>query len=847
MKRPIFVAVIGFIIGILMGLYFEFSIVFFYIFMIAIYFIVKKVLKSKRKFKLISFRRYFRYFKLYITKKVIILFIISSIISNAMVLWQNQKYQSLYQDNETLNIIGIIISNKEELEYQDRYCVKVIDANQNTKYKGTKLYLKLSKKIELEYGDKVEVTGSFIEPKVSRNYGGFSNKEYLKTLKIYGTVKAENVSVIAKNQANIIFMLANNVKIKLEENIDNLLEQEKASIFKGILLGDTSNIEDEIQESFRNSNISHILAVSGMHVAYIILGINLLFRTGLGKRQTRYLVILVLICYMFLTGFSPSIVRAAIMGIIVTLGGIFHRKNDIWTSISFSLLLLLLQNPFAITSIGLQLSYLGTIGIIVFHSKVLNFLKRINIKNPKIKYAIPKKLTSITDKIKEILAVTISAQIAILPVMLYHFNLIGIYFLITNLLISIVIGPILILGIIVIAISFFAFPISKVLSIILNLGIIVLLDISKIGDLPLSKIYLPTPSVWQITLYYIFLFVLNFIYSLYNSKEVTSTKRRFRNLLALFKHKIWIKRKKYLKILTLVTSLIIIVLSVFPRNLKIHFVDVGQGDCTFIVTPKNHTILIDGGGSILGEFDIGKSTLLPYILDRGYTSIDYILISHFDQDHVGGILSILEEIKVGQVIITRQSENSENYQKFLEQVENKKIKVKQVKKGDRVIIERNLFVDILWPQEEQIADNPLNNNSMVAKLQYFDFSMLFTGDIEKIAEQQILEVTTSEYLRADILKVAHHGSNTSSTSEFINAVKPKIALIGVGKNNNFGHPAEEVIDRFQSIKTEIYRTDKMGEIVLEVNKKGICKVNNCINLTKPVNTSKKYLRRNCYE
>ncbi len=311
-----------------MGLYFKFSIVFFYILMIAIYFIGKKALRPKRKFKLISFRRYFRYFKLYITKKVIILFIISSIISNLMVLCQNKKYQSLYQDNETLNIIGIIVSDKEELEYQDRYCVKVIYANQDTKYKGTKLYLKLSKKIKLEYGDKVEVTGKFIKPEVSRNYGGFSNKEYLKTLKIYGTVKADNVKVVDKNQANVIFMLANNVKIKLEENIDNLLDQEKASIFKGILLGDTSNIEDEIQESFRNSNISHILAVSGMHVAYIILGINLLFRTGLGKRQTRYLVILVLICYMFLTGFSPSIVRAVIMGIIVTLGEILHRKNE---------------------------------------------------------------------------------------------------------------------------------------------------------------------------------------------------------------------------------------------------------------------------------------------------------------------------------------------------------------------------------------------------------------------------------------------------------------------------------------------------------------------------------------
>ena len=172
--------------------------------------------------------------------------------------------------------------------------------------------------------------------------------------------------------------------------------------------------------------------------------------------------------------------------------------------------------------------------------------------------------------------------------------------------------------------------------------------------------------------------------------------RRFINLFALFKYKIYINREKIFIVLIFI---IIIFILINPKSLKIHFVDVGQGECTFIVTPQNKTILIDGGGSNIGDFDVGKNTLLPYILDRGYNSINYIFISHFDSDHVGGILTILEKIKVGQVVINKQIENSENYEQFLKIVKEKKIKVKQVKKGDRVNIEKNLFFDILWPIE----------------------------------------------------------------------------------------------------------------------------------------------------
>lgn len=195
----------------------------------------------------------------------------------------------------------------------------------------------------------------------------------------------------------------------------------------------------------------------------------------------------------------------------------------------------------------------------------------------------------------------------------------------------------------------------------------------------------------------------------------------------------------------------------------------------------------------------GKKTLLPYLLDRGYKVIDYILISHFDEDHCGSIFYLIQEIKVKNIIIGKQFEASQNYQEFVKLVKEKKIKVHVVEEGQRINIEKNLYFDILWPSsDEVISENSINNNSLVCKLSYQKFSMLFTGDIEEIAEKAILKkYKGTNVLQSTILKVAHHGSKSSSTEEFLKAIKHKIALIGVGKNNTFGHPNTGVLERIE--------------------------------------------------
>ena len=372
--------------------------------------------------------------------------------------------------------------------------------------------------------------------------------------------------------------------------------------------------------------------------------------------------------------------------------------------------------------------------------------------------------------------------------------------------------------------SFIFFPIAEFLSGALEFFVNVLIFISNFSNLSFSKIYVVTPKISLVLIIYIIFVALNYIYKIYHDRTLSITKIRFKNLIAAYKYCFIQNKEKYKKRIIIILLSVILLFSIFhfiPKNLKIYFVDVGQGDCTFIVTPKNKTILIDGGGSTGSDFDVGESTLIPYILDRGYKKIDLMFISHFDQDHVGGLLTVLKELKVNRVCISKQEENSENYQKFLEIIKEKDIPVTIVKLGDKIKIENSLYFDILWPQEDQITENRINNNAIVMKLNYNGFSCLFTGDIEKIAEDKMVSLYKDKFvLESDILKVAHHGSKTSTTENFLELVNPKNCLIGVGKNNLFGHPSNEIVERLEKLDVKVYRTDINGEISIIVNNKG---------------------------
>lgn len=634
MKRPILFAVIGYILGIIVGLYLHISIAPFCIILIAMYMIYKKTnYKNKQqnnKLKMFSIKRYFRYLKIFINAKVIALILISAMVSNTIVLLKNQRYKKIYNElseKENITIAGKVIGNKEEKQYYNKY--KIETKLQNKKYR---FYIMTDKKIQINYGDKIKLKGEYQRPEIQRNYKGFDYSEYLKQFKIYGTIKCSKIEMINQKADINIFKFTNEISNKMIQNTKKVLDEETSSIFLGLLLGYKTDIDENTQENFRNASMAHLLAVSGMHITYVILGINIILRKVLGKRITYIFSIFVLIFYMFITNFSPSVTRAGIMGIMLLFSKIIYRKNDIFTSMSISLFSILIYNPFLILNIGLQLSYIGVVGIIVFNKEIIKYLKNIKIKNKFYKYKIKPRIQKNLDAIKEIISISLSVQLAIMPILLLNLNTFNPYFLISNLILSIVVGPIVIAGFLFIILTLINVNMASLFSKIITLGIKILICISNLGKMPFSKIYVSTPSPFLIILYYLTIGTTLYIYKVYSAKKPNTTQIRVRNLMAIIKMKIRNNKQKIRKICVIII-LAIIVINLTPQSLKIYFIDVGQGDATFILTPHNKTILIDGGGS--KDFDVGKNTLLPYLLDRGYSSIDYLIPSHFDNDHIG--------------------------------------------------------------------------------------------------------------------------------------------------------------------------------------------------------------------
>ena len=624
MNRPILIVVIGYIIGILWGLYLQTSIVLLYIFLAIIYIIINFKYK-KKKFKILSIKRHFRYLKLIFKINTILVVVISSFISNSIIKYQESKYDKIYQLTE-VNTTGIIVSNKEEKEYKNRYKIKLEN--------GINFYLDTELDIELHYGDKVKIAGEYQEPQEARNYKGFDYKQYLKTLKIYGTIKADNVKLLEKNAYNPILQGANNIFLKIKENIENTYNEQTQGLMLGILLGYTKNIDEEIKENFSESNISHVLSVSGMHVSYIIFLVTNSTKNIFGKRSSKIISSVVLVLYMFITGFSVSVVRACIMGIISCMSFVLYRKNNTINNIAISILIILISNPFNMISLSFLLTYGGTIGILFFKNNIEKFLKNIKIRNRKWKYIfikIQRKCQPIIDCI----SVSISAQIVIAPIILWNFNTIGISFLICNLLLNLVVGIIVMGGLIQAIIAFINFKIGRLIAYFLQIPIYILIPISKLGTkIPFGNFKVVTPYLIQIIIYYFLIILINYLYKIFHKRTLTITENRIKNLIHVFKFKIKPYKKKILYILVF-CIFILFVLSKLPKDLKIYFIDVGQGDSTLIVTPKEKTILIDGGGS--QTYDVGKNTLLPYLLDRRIRQIDYLIVSHFDFDHCRNI------------------------------------------------------------------------------------------------------------------------------------------------------------------------------------------------------------------
>lgn len=808
---------------------------------------------------------------------------------------------------EQITLRAIVTSEPKDKDYKYTYTIKVKEIEGQNGCENTQLILNVNKnKLNgdvLKFGDEILLTGEFERPNGARNYKGFDYKNYLKSKRIYGTVQLDSYKLIGKDRADVGSKIINSVQNNMKENINEILGNEEAALCIGVLVGDREAISEEVEDDFQKSNLTHMLAVSGSHITYIINALAIML-SKTSKRFGKVFTIVFLVFFMALTGFTSSVVRASIMGMLILVASLVHRKSDTFNNLGISSLIILLVNPYAIADVGFTLSFGGTIGIVLLGSKVMKLLYKIveNVTNGKVSlngetviendgevFSIGKQLMrgskevgnsnsegkivekdiSKDNQIKEgnskeqgriaekkrviiekiikylinSLGITLAANLVIIPIMAYNFSTVSFTFWLSNVLAAPVMEAATILGFIVYFISILFMPFAEFLGIFLNVLLKALLKIAEwTAVIPGSSIYIKTPYVIECAAYYLLLavvfdvgqlreFLKKYWYKLKDDKcralGIVTCQREAEKKA---------NNKVSKRILPIVCTIIVItvtasIISMMPDNLRVYFVDVGQGDCTLIQTPTNKTILVDGGGSEFGSFDVGESTLLPYLLDRRITTIDYMLISHTDSDHIGGLFATIENLRVKNIIIGKQGETSDNFNRLVGMIEEKNINVIVAEKGKIIKIDKYSYFEVLFPEDTLIKENVLNNNSVVAKFNCMDFSMLFTGDIEEIAENRICELyADSNKLNATVLKVAHHGSKTSSTDEFLELVDPKIALVGVGANNNFGHPNEEVIDRLKTFTKLIYRTDEMGEIELKFSKDGkLTQINGFVN------------------
>lgn len=584
----------------------------------------------------------------------------------------------------------------------------------------------------------------------------------------------------------------NKIKYKACDIIDKCFDIDTANIVRTMLLNDYSTISKEIEEIFYQIGISHILVPSSTHLMYILLLFTYIISlVNIRLKYKEIISILIIGIYLFITNFAISIVRVFLIYIFtITLNHIYKDKVNKINILCLALFLIIIYNPFMIYNVGMLLSFGSILGIYFFNE---------NIKG-KLQYGLNKGNIKFFTRIIEMISITLSVQIVITPILANTFNTVYVLSIFANIIAVPLSGILLMLSIIFTVI----YNIPFISTIFIFLIIVIVKCIIHIclffNMLPFSKFIVFPFNILEIIIYFFT------VYTLFFSKKYWWEFCEYGKAIAKN-----IGVKKIICIFFAIVILFIVYAIYDFTRLKVCFLDVGQGDSTHIqVYGKN--ILIDGGGTESEDFDIGDRVITPYLLHNRIKTLDYIFVSHFDKDHYQGLISVIQKFKVKNIIISKQYIKTKDFEEFMKLIDRENINVIVVKERERISINDKIYFDIVFPDNIFIPST-INNNSLVMKFNYYNFSILFTGDIENEVEKYLINAYPN-ILKSDILKVAHHGSVSSSMEEFLKLVSPKSALIGVGENNNYGHPSKEVIERFNSRNIQIFRTDVNGAIIL---------------------------------
>ncbi|MBI5166460.1 MAG: DNA internalization-related competence protein ComEC/Rec2 [candidate division NC10 bacterium] len=634
------------------------------------------------------------------------------------------------------------------------------------------------------YGDRVRATLRLRRPRGFLNPGAFDYRSYQAARGVYleGWVGEESsLAHLEGRGGNSFLRWAFDLRQRMLRGLDRTMPPERAGLLKATILGDRSSLSSEANEAFLQSGTYHILAISGLNVSLLAGTFYFLLRVLRIPRRSRAFLSLILVnFYALLAGASPSVVRAALMTSLYLLALILDRESELWNTLALAALVLLIWNPWYLFDVGFQLTFAATAAIIAGFSL-------IDIEAYSRPWRWP---------MGSILA-SGAATLATFPLLAIYFNRFSLVGVVANLPIVPLSGLITATGMLLSFVLLFIpgglWPLNWLNSQLVGL----LLYLARLfGSIPWASVRLYTPTLAMIALYYL-LFIS----------------------LILWRRHPWAKRAALVLTPSLVALLVFHIF--YPSNegrLRMTFIDVGQGDSALLELPGGRTMLVDGGGVFDDSFDIGERVVAPYLWHRWIGKLDVLVLSHPHPDHLNGLRAILRLFNVGEVWDAAQPYFSPNYLAFQEELRRQKIPYRILEKGFEYRGFHPVSVSVLHPSRPFLAGSSRgsfsdeNSNSLVLRVKYGEVALLFPGDIEVEAEEQILK--RGAEIQATVIKAPHHGGKTSSSPAFLERVKPKFAVASAGSGNRFRHPDPEAIDRYEEIGARVYRTDKNGAVTV---------------------------------
>ena len=642
--------------------------------------------------------------------------------------------------------------------------LKPIEAKKKISYRDK---LRVSVKGNLHTSGKVVLCGKLEELTSLRNPGGFDADLYNHLQGIGG--RLSGAQLLAVRSEVSLWQQLELWRLELCAQLEKIAGRELGGILSGMILGGSSRLDEETRELFTANGMAHLLSVSGTHL--LLLTSLLVAMLRFVPQPWRQLVVItVLALYAALCGLRPPVLRALLMCSVLLIGGSGAQRGRLLCLVA---VVLLLWKPLWLLDVGFQLSFAAAAGLVWLLPACKRLLGR-----------------RLPEPVSTGLAVTLAAQLAALPVEAYSFHQLSLISLVSNLLLVPLLELATQLALIGLFVPFGAYLVQLAAAILEQ----VLVQAGWLAALPYSTLVLGELPTWCWLLYYAGLALL----ADFSWLQLFSNKERYATIFCCLGIVLGISCWQQLRTLPL----------------TVYFLDVGQGDCSVVVTPEQRVVVIDTGG--LRSLDTGSRAVAPFLRSLGYSKIDVLLLSHYDFDHVGGAPALLGQLRVKQLLLPKEEVKEESrglQQKILQQAAKNGVQSVEVAHSGAVYkLDAATLLEVLATPAMPTSGNEA---STLAAVRTEQGSVLFTGDMGVERESELTEL--GSYM---VLKAGHHGSRHSTSSEFLARVRPQLTVLSCGRGNRYGHPHAETLERVRAARSAVARTDEQGCVKVVFDEKG---------------------------